>query len=165
MESGWRADWLFSCGQRACKPAAALPLAAVMILLWLWKWGKPPMWEVVSFLSLRGWFSGRSIRKSSIKDIRALHVTKSAFPQCIPCGVEGCWFTSSSGASQMDSENDAICRGQGETEEAGHSGLVGGRFNKQGNLHRRLAWAAARLLVLCTCLLSRKRFYRNFDWV
>lgn len=49
----------------------------------------------------------------------------------------------------------AIHRGQGETEEADHSTLVVGSFNKQRNLLTRLTGATARHVDLCTHRISR----------
>jgi len=39
-----------------------------------------------------------------------------------------------------------------------YSRLVGGKFNKQGNIHTRLAWTTARQVDLCTYLLEFKIF-------
>ena len=41
-----------------------------------------------------------------------------------------------------------------QKKEAGHSRLVGGSFNKKGNLHRRLVSGSFRQADLCTCLLK-----------
>lgn len=60
--------------------------------------------------------------------------------------LETCWFETS-GASPVISETGLRPRGQGETKEAGHSRLGGGRFNKQGNLLTRLALGRRRTQI------------------
>lgn len=58
-----------------------------------------------------------------------------------------CCFKTS-GASPGISEAHSEHGGQGETEEAHHSRLGGGGFNKTRNLFRGLPWAATRCIDL-----------------
>lgn len=77
------------------------------------------------------------------------------------------WVATSLGASQVSSETNLVCRGQGETKEkeAEHSRVVGGKFNKQGSLTYEVCLGQLKASRSSSHSPNLKSLNRGFNWV